>query len=327
MQVVRLARVEDAEAIARIYNQGIAERIATFETEPRSIEQIAEDLHEAGDRYPRVVVERDGQVVAWASVHAYRARECYRGVGEHSVYSDRAARGTGAGAAALDGLFVEARRRGFWKLLSRIFTDNAPSRALHRKLGFREVGIYRGHAQLDGEWKDCVIVERLLNEPIRDRIDERLRTLGLALPAAVTPPAGARLPFAFVRVRGNRALVAGHGPLQVDGSLAGPFGKVGAEVSVDEAYQSARLVGLAALGSLKRELGSLDRISAWLRVFGMVNAAPGFREEPRVINGFSDLILEVFGPEIGQHARSAIGVAELPWGIPVEVEAEVEIDG
>jgi hypothetical protein len=273
-----------------------------------------------------VVVERDGHVVAWASVHAYRARDCYRGVGEHSVYSDRAARGTGAGAAALEALFVEASQRGFWKLVSRIFEENAPSRALHRKLGFREVGIYRRHAQLDGEWKDCVIVERLLNEPRRSRIEQRLGDLGLALPPAIKPPPGARLPFASVRVRGTRALVAGHGPQLADGSLGGPFGKVGAEVSEEQAYNAARLTALSILGSLQRELGSLDRISAWLRVFGMVNAAPGFRDEPRVINGFSDLILEVFGPEVGQHARSAIGVAELPWGIPVEVEAEVEID-
>jgi enamine deaminase RidA (YjgF/YER057c/UK114 family) len=159
------------------------------------------------------------------------------------------------------------------------------------------------------------------------RIDDRLAALGLALPERVQPPAGARLPFAAVRVRGNRALIAGHGPQNRDGSLAGPFGKVGAdaEVSVEQAYQAARLTALSVLGSLKRELGSLERVVAWLRVFGMVNAAPGFREEPRVINGFSDLILELFGPDIGQHARSAIGVAELPWGIPVEVEAEVEI--
>ncbi len=326
MQVVRLARVEDAEAIARIYNQGIEERIATFETEPRSVEQIASDVREAGDRYPRVVVVRDGQVIAWASVHAYRARDCYRGVGEHSVYSDRGARGTGAGAAALDALFLEARQRGFWKLVSRIFVENGPSRALHRKIGFREVGIYRRHAQLDGEWKDCVIVERLLNEPQRGRIEQRLGELGLELPPAIRPLAGARLPFASVRVRGTRALIAGHGPQAPDGSLAGPFGKVGADISAEQAYNAARLTALSMLGSLQRELGSLDRISAWLRVFGMVNAAPGFREEPRVINGFSDLILEVFGPEVGQHARSAIGVAELPWSIPVEVEAEVEID-
>jgi enamine deaminase RidA (YjgF/YER057c/UK114 family) len=154
-------------------------------------------------------------------------------------------------------------------------------------------------------------------------IRERLEQLGLSLPAPVQAPHGARLPFAFVRVRGERAIIAGHGPQAPDGSLAGPFGKVGAEVNLDDAYESARKTALSVLGSLERELGSLDRISAWMRVFGMVNAAPGFKEEPRVINGFSDLILEIFGPDVGQHARSAIGVAELPWGIPVEVEAEV----
>jgi enamine deaminase RidA (YjgF/YER057c/UK114 family) len=129
----------------------------------------------------------------------------------------------------------------------------------------------------------------------------------------------------MVRVRGNRAYIAGHGPQNPDGSLAEPFGKVGAEVSVDAAYQSARLTALSMLGSLRRELGNLDRVVAWLRVFGMVNAAPGFGDEPRVINGFSDLILELYGPEAGQHARSAVGMAELPWNIPVEIEAEVEI--
>jgi enamine deaminase RidA (YjgF/YER057c/UK114 family) len=156
-------------------------------------------------------------------------------------------------------------------------------------------------------------------------IDDRLTALGLQLPERVQPPSGARLPFAAVRVRGNRAYIAGHGPQNLDGSLAGPFGKVGTDVTVEQAYQSARLTALSVLGSLKRAIGSLDRVTAWLRVFGMVNAAPGFRDEPSVINGFSDLILEVFGPDVGQHARSAIGVAELPWGIPVEVEAEVEL--
>jgi enamine deaminase RidA (YjgF/YER057c/UK114 family) len=158
-------------------------------------------------------------------------------------------------------------------------------------------------------------------------IEQRLHAIGLTLPASLQLPAGARLPFAFVRVHGERALVAGHGPQAADGSLAGPFGKVGAEVSAEQAYESARLTALSVLASLQREIGSLDRISAWLRVFGMVNAAPGFRDEPRVINGFSDLILEVFGPDVGKHARSAIGVAELPWGIPVEVEAEVLLSG
>ena len=157
------------------------------------------------------------------------------------------------------------------------------------------------------------------------QIAQRLTALGLVLPPPVRTPPGARLPFAFVRLHGERALVAGHGPQAPDGTLAGPFGKVGAEVSPEQGYQSARLVALSMLGSLERALGSLDRIGAWLRVFGMVNAAPGFTDEPRVINGFSDLILDVFGPEVGQHARSAIGVAELPWGIPVEVEAELLI--
>ncbi|HEV7234960.1 MAG TPA: RidA family protein, partial [Ktedonobacteraceae bacterium] len=145
------------------------------------------------------------------------------------------------------------------------------------------------------------------------------------LPEALKAPAGVKLPFANVRVRGNRAYIAGHGPLMPDGSLAKPLGKVGAEVSEQEAYQSARLVTLAILGSLKRELGDLDRVTAWLRVFGMVNTAPGFNRQPAVINGFSDLILELYGPEVGQHARSAVGMAGLPFDIPVEIEAEVEI--
>ena len=156
-------------------------------------------------------------------------------------------------------------------------------------------------------------------------IEAKLQALGLTLPEPMQTPPGMRLPFANVRVRGNRAYIAGHGPLNLDGSLAEPLGKVGAEVSQEQAYQAARLTALAILGSLKRELGDLDRVTAWLRVFGMVNAAPGFTQSPAVINGFSDLILELYGPERGQHARSAIGVAELPLRIPVEVEAEVEI--
>lgn len=156
-------------------------------------------------------------------------------------------------------------------------------------------------------------------------IEERLNQMGLVLPQPVRPPAGARLPFAPVRVRGNRAFVSGHGPQNPDGSLCGPFGQVGAQVSIDDAVHSAQLVALSVLASLQRELGSLSRISAWLRVFGMVNSAPGFDQQPKVINGFSDLILDLFGPEIGAHSRSAVGVAGLPFQIPVEVEAEVEI--
>jgi enamine deaminase RidA (YjgF/YER057c/UK114 family) len=157
------------------------------------------------------------------------------------------------------------------------------------------------------------------------QIEAKLEALGLTLPELFTPPAGTYLPFSWVRVRGNRAYISGHTAQNPDGSLAQPLGKVGAEVSPDEAYQAARLIALAMLGSLKRELGDLDRVTAWLRVHGMVNSAPGFTRQPAVINGFSDLILELYGQEAGQHARSAVGMAELPFGIPVEIEAEVEI--
>ena len=128
-----------------------------------------------------------------------------------------------------------------------------------------------------------------------------------------------------MRLVGARAFISGHAPLNPDGSLARPLGKVGREVSADEAYDAARLTGLAILGSLSRALGDLDRILAWSRVFGMVNAAPGFNTMPSVINGFSDLILDVFCPDVGAHARSAVGMAELPFDIPVEIEAEVEL--
>ena len=158
------------------------------------------------------------------------------------------------------------------------------------------------------------------------RISDRLHALGLVLPAPSRIPAGVVLPFGWVRVHGNRAWVSGHGPTELDGSFARPLGRVGRDVTQDEAYRAARLTGLAILGSLQRELGSLDRIVAWGRVFGMVNCAPGFQEMPSVINGFSDLILEAFGTERGQHARSAVGVAELPFSIPVEIEAEVIIE-
>jgi enamine deaminase RidA (YjgF/YER057c/UK114 family) len=157
------------------------------------------------------------------------------------------------------------------------------------------------------------------------QIEAKLEALGLVLPEPLKAPPGMRLPFAPVRVRGNRAYIAGHGPQALDGTFARPLGKVGADVTLEEGYQAARLVALAILGSLKRSLGDLDRVTAWLRVFGMVNSAPGFTQQPTVINGFSDLILELYGAEAGQHARSAVGMAELPTGIPVEIEAEVEI--
>ncbi len=153
----------------------------------------------------------------------------------------------------------------------------------------------------------------------------KLESLGLVLPQPLKIPEGVTLPFPWVSVRGDRVFVSGHGPQNTDGSLAGPFGQVGAEVGVEEAKELARKVGLAVLGSLERELGDLDRITAWGRVFGMVNSAPGFDQHPAVINGFSELILEVFGAEVGRHTRSAVGLAALPFRMAVEVEAEVLI--
>ncbi|HKZ06652.1 MAG TPA: arsinothricin resistance N-acetyltransferase ArsN1 family A [Methylomirabilota bacterium] len=158
----RLATAGDAAAIAAIYNEGIAERIATFETEPRTPAQLAAQMVDKGDRFPTVVAERGGQVVAWASAGPYRSRPAYAGVAEHSVYVARAARGTGAGRAALEALCRAYAERGFWKIVSRIFPENTASLALHERCGFRVVGVYRRHGQLEGQWRDCVIVERLL---------------------------------------------------------------------------------------------------------------------------------------------------------------------
>jgi hypothetical protein len=157
------------------------------------------------------------------------------------------------------------------------------------------------------------------------KIEDRLQALGLQLPQPIRLPPGVVFPFRFVRIVGKRALVSGHGPQNADGSIAAPLGKVGREVTPEQGYAAARLVALSVLGSLQRELGDLDRIAAWVRVLGMVNSAPGFDRQPGVINGFSDLVLELFGPEVGAHSRSAVGMAELPFGIPVEVEAEVEL--
>jgi enamine deaminase RidA (YjgF/YER057c/UK114 family) len=157
-------------------------------------------------------------------------------------------------------------------------------------------------------------------------IEARLKALGLVLPPGPQLPPGTVLPFRPVRLVGRRAVISGHGPVLPDGCLWARPGRVGDGISVEEATEAARLTGLSILASLARELGDLDRITCWVRAFGMVAGAPGFQDMPRVINGFSDLVLAVFGPERGQHARSAIGVASLPFGIPVEIEAEVEID-
>ena len=162
--LARPATPGDCEAIARIYNQGIDARIATFETRHRTADDIAAWL---GTRFPVIVVTRNGEVVGFAAASSYRPRDCYAGIAEYSVYVANEAQGIGAGRTALDALIAAAEEAGFWKLVSRIFPENEASLALARKVGFREVGTYVKHAQLDGVWKDVVIVERLLG-PARD---------------------------------------------------------------------------------------------------------------------------------------------------------------
>ena len=159
---VRVATADDAAAIAEIYNQGIEDRVATYETELRSAEDRRAWLRSIAGRYPAVVAESEGQVVGWAAAGPYRTRACYRGIGEFSVYVRRDWRGLKGGDLLLPALIAEAERLGLWKLLSRIFLFNEASRALCRKHGFREVGIYEKHAKLDGRWLDVVIVERLI---------------------------------------------------------------------------------------------------------------------------------------------------------------------
>src|SRR6476469_9630162 len=153
-------------------------------------------------------------------------------------------------------------------------------------------------------------------------IEARLSALGLAVPAPVRPPDDLAVPYVWVRVRQDRAYVAAHPPLNPDGTLAGPFGKVGADVPLAAAQVAARLAGLAMLGSLQRALGDLDRVTAWLRVCSLINAAPGFTQPAHVLNAFSDLILDLYGPVVGQHARTAVGVAALSWNNPLVIEAE-----
>ena len=155
----RAASQEDSEAIARIYNEGIEERIATFETRPRAGGEIRE-WFDGG--HPIVVVEEGGAVISFANTTAYSSRRCYSGVAEFSVYTAREARGLGAGAMAMEALISAAEQAGFWKVTSRVFVENEPSRKLLLSLGFREVGVHEKHARLDGVWRDVVVVERLI---------------------------------------------------------------------------------------------------------------------------------------------------------------------
>ena len=170
----------------------------------------------------------------------------------------------------------------------------------------------QGDAQSVGVWKAVVM------GVIEGRLDE----MGLKLPAPLEAPSGVRLPYESVRVHGDLAYISGHGPFDGDRQLFS--GRVGAELSVEQGYDAARAAGLSMLASLKHELGDLDQVKAWLKVLGFVKCAEGFNITPAAINGFSDLILTLWG-EAGRHARSAIGAGELPLGMPVEVEAIVSL--
>lgn len=156
-----------------------------------------------------------------------------------------------------------------------------------------------------------------------DKIEQRLLEMGFTLPPAMQAPAGITLPFSMVRIIGDRALISGHGPQAPDGTPTAMTGIIGDTLTVEDGYRAAQLTALSILGSLKRTLGSLDRIAYWGKILGMVAAAPDFVQHPNVINGFSDLIIQLFGEERGQHSRSAVGMATLPFSIPVEIEGEV----
>lgn len=155
-------------------------------------------------------------------------------------------------------------------------------------------------------------------------VEAKLAEMGLVLPVQKLP-SDLKIPFSWVRVFGNRAFVSGTGPVHADGTYAGPFGKVPEDVSEEQAYEAARLAALNILSNLKQEIGDLDRIEAWLIARGLVNAAPGFTRTTHVMNGFSDLILELYGPEVGKHARTAPGVVTTPLNLPLVIEAEVMI--
>jgi hypothetical protein len=156
------------------------------------------------------------------------------------------------------------------------------------------------------------------------RVETRLQELGLFLPPAPRTPPGFKFSFAWTRVHGNRIYISGHSAQATDGSFPGPFGKVPSEVTLEEAQEAARATALSVLGSLKRELGDLDRITAWLMVYGMVNADSGYPQTTNAINGFSDLIVDLYGDEVGRHARIAVGMSTLPLNNAVTIAAEVE---
>jgi len=159
-----MASLDDIPAMTQIYNEGIEDRVGTFETRPRSHDDVRA-WFDGG--HPLVMVERDGRLVAFGSTSSYRSRDCYAGIAEFSVYVSRAVRGQGAGRVAMEALIAAAAQAGYWKLVSRIFVENTASRSLMARVGFREVGIYEKHGKLDGVWRDAVIVERIIPENVR----------------------------------------------------------------------------------------------------------------------------------------------------------------
>lgn len=155
--------------------------------------------------------------------------------------------------------------------------------------------------------------------------EQRLQEMGLVLPDPVRLPKGLNLPFAMINQRGSRVFISGHPRHGLNGKITGPYGKVGIDLTSEEATLAAREIGLSVLANLKAEIGELSRVSGWLRVFGMVNCEPGYDKQHEVIHGFSNLIVDAFGPEIGRHARSAVGLAGLPLNFAIEIEAELEL--
>ena len=168
--LLRAATPDDAARVAAIYNQGIAERSSTFETAPRTASEMALKIAADPRRLPFLVAEIDGTVAGWCALSAYRPRACYDGIAEFSIYLDPAFRGRGLGRQLLEATLAAAAEAGYWKLVARIFPFNTASRALCRACGFREVGLYEKHGQLDGRWLDVVIVERLIPENQRQEI-------------------------------------------------------------------------------------------------------------------------------------------------------------
>ncbi len=156
--------------------------------------------------------------------------------------------------------------------------------------------------------------------------EKKLIELGLKLPDPIKLPPNLELPFSFINLRGNRVLISGHPRQDKDGSINGPYGQVGTNLTTEQAKLAAKEIGLSILANIKQEIGDLSRITNWVRVFGMINSVPGYDEQHIVINGFSELILEVFGSDIGKHSRSAIGVAGLPMNLAIEIEGEVLIE-